>query len=297
MKNWLVAFRLRTLPLALSSIGMGAFMAAAEGKFDLAIFSLCASTTIFLQILSNLANDYGDTVNGADHAERSGPSRMVQTGAITLSQMKTAMIIFVVLSLFSGLSLLFLAFGFDWKAFLFFLAVGLGAIVAAVAYTAGKRPYGYIGLGDLSVFIFFGIVGVVGSNYLFTKSFHLDLLLPALSCGLFSVGVLNINNIRDIESDKKAGKFSVPVRIGRSAAVNYHTFIILLGVISAAVYSFINYISPLQFLFVVMLPLFGVNIKAVKNKTESEDLDPYLKQLALSTMLFVILFGIGQYPF
>ena len=297
MKKWLAAFRLRTLPLALSSIGMGSFMAASIGKFDALIFSLCASTTIFLQILSNLANDYGDTVNGADHAERSGPSRMVQSGAISLSQMKMAMIIFVLLSLVSGLSLLYVAFGVDWKAFLFFLGVGVGAIIAAIAYTAGKRPYGYIGLGDLSVFIFFGIVGVVGSNYLFTKTFNYDLLLPALSCGLFSVGVLNINNIRDIESDKKAGKYSVPVRIGRSAAVNYHTTIILLGVISAGAYSIINYNSPLQFLFVLMLPLFGVNIKAVKNKTNSKDLDPYLKQLALSTMLFVILFGIGQYPF
>lgn len=297
MKKWLAAFRLRTLPLALSSIGMGSFLAAADRKFDLRIFLLCALTTIFLQILSNLANDYGDTINGADHAERSGPIRMVQSGAISLSKMKMAIITFVLLSLISGLALLYFAFGMQWRVFLFFFVVGLGAIAAAIAYTAGKRPYGYIGLGDLSVFIFFGIVGVVGCNYLYTKTFEWDILLPSMSCGLFSVGVLNINNIRDIESDKQAGKYSVPVRIGRSAAVNYHILIILTGVASAALYSLINYNSPVQFLFVLMLPLFAMNIKAVRNKTISSELDPHLKQMALSTMLFVILFGIGNLSF
>ncbi|MEQ8925189.1 MAG: 1,4-dihydroxy-2-naphthoate polyprenyltransferase [Fulvivirga sp.] len=294
MKKWLTAFRLRTLPLALSSIGMGSFIAAAEGNFNIVIFSLCALTTIFLQILSNLANDYGDSVNGADHVERQGPSRMVQSGAISLNQMKAAMIIFVLLSLISGISLLYIAFGLNWQAFLFFFAVGIGAILAAIAYTAGRKPYGYIGLGDLSVFIFFGIVGVVGSYYLYANTFEWELLLPAISCGLFSVAVLNVNNIRDIESDKKAGKFSVPVRIGRSAAINYHVALISIGIVSACVYSVLIYTSISQFAFVIMVPLFIANIKAVKTKMNPNELDPYLKQMALSTLLFVVLFGIGQ---
>ncbi|QSE95843.1 1,4-dihydroxy-2-naphthoate polyprenyltransferase [Fulvivirga lutea] len=294
MKKWLTAFRLRTLPLALSSIGMGSFIAAAEGVFNVAIFTLCALTTIFLQILSNLANDYGDSVNGADHNERQGPSRMVQSGAITLNQMKAAMFVFVLLSLISGILLLYVSFGLNWQAFLFFFAVGIGAILAAIAYTAGRKPYGYIGLGDLSVFIFFGIVGVVGSYYLYANTFKWDLLLPAISCGLFSVAVLNVNNIRDIESDKKAGKYSVPVRIGRSAAINYHVAIIFIGVASACTYILLNYTSITQFSFVIMVPLFIANIKAVKTKMNPNELDPYLKQMALSTLLFVVLFGIGQ---
>ncbi len=165
MKVWIEAFRLRTLPLSLSCIGMAGFLAAAQNKFNGLIFFLCCTTTIFLQVLSNLANDYGDTVNGADHSERQGPKRAVQSGAISPGQMKNAIIIFVGLSLVSGIELLYSAFGFELKSFLFFLALGVLSIVAAIAYTVGKKPYGYIGLGDLSVLIFFGLVGVMGSLY------------------------------------------------------------------------------------------------------------------------------------
>lgn len=294
MKKWLSAFRLRTLPLALSSIGMGSFLAAAEGKFSWSIFSLCALTTIFLQVLSNLANDYGDTMNGADSEHREGPSRAVQSGEISIGAMKRAIAIFIGLSLMFGISLLYLAFGLNMKAFLFFFGLGVLAILAAIAYTAGRKPYGYMGLGDLSVLTFFGLVGVMGSYYLFTNTMSLDLILPAISCGLFSVAVLNVNNIRDIESDKKAGKYSIPVRIGREAAVKYHVAIIFIGVLASLVYCFINYHSWYQFAFIVVLPLFSVNIKAVKNKRSAQELDPYLKQMALSTLIFILFFGFGQ---
>ncbi|HZX72957.1 MAG TPA: 1,4-dihydroxy-2-naphthoate polyprenyltransferase [Cyclobacteriaceae bacterium] len=291
-KAWLQAFRLRTLPLALSSIGMAAFLAASAGKFNGVIFSLCCITTIFLQVLSNLANDYGDSVNGADHQGRQGPQRAVQSGAISLSQMKTAVIVFVLLSLFSGISLLWISFGSDWSAIVFFLALGLLSIAAAIAYTVGKRPYGYIGLGDLSVLIFFGVVGVMGSYYLFVHTISWKEILPALSCGLFSIAVLNVNNIRDIESDRTAGKFSIPVRIGRDKAVVYHWFLLSTGIITAIVYSLLNYHSAFQFLFLLAVPLLIKNGIAVKTKPSTE-LDPFLKQMALSTLLFVILFGVG----
>lgn len=294
MKKWLAAFRLRTLPLALSSIGMGSFLAASNGSFNVEIFSLCALTTIFLQILSNLANDYGDSVNGADHAEREGPSRAVQSGEISLSQMKMAMVIFIILSLISGISLLYVSFGLNWKIFLFFFVVGIGAILAAIAYTAGKKPYGYIGLGDISVFIFFGLVGVLGSYYLYAQSLSWQLFLPATSCGLFSVAVLNINNIRDIESDKTAGKFTIPVRIGRRAAVKYHIVLIMTGVIAAIIYTALNFESYFEFSFIAALPIFGMNIKAVRTKMKASEIDPYLKQMALATLLFVILFGLAR---
>jgi len=292
VKSWIQAFRLRTLPLALSSIAMGGFLAQAANSFQWNIFLLCVTTTIFLQILSNVANDYGDSIHGADSIDRKGPSRAVQSGAISAQQMKTAVIIFVLLSLISGVSLLLVSFGFDWNAILFFLGLGLLSIAAAVAYTVGRKPYGYFGLGDFSVLIFFGLVGVLGSYYLFTKTVSGYEILPALSCGLFSIGVLNINNIRDIESDKKAGKFSIPVRIGRDKAIVYNWILITGGLISSLVYSIINYQSPWQFLFLITLPLFIKNGVAVSRKP-SHELDPYLKQMALSTLLFVLLFGLG----
>ena len=293
MKVWLSAFRLRTLPLSLSCIGMGGFLAAAQDKFNGLIFFLCCSTTIFLQVLSNLSNDYGDTVNGVDHAERIGPQRAVQSGAISPSQMKNAIFIFVVLCLVSGIMLLYTSFGFELKSFLFFLGLGFLSIIAAIAYTVGKKPYGYIGLGDLSVLIFFGIVGVMGSQYLFTKSFSVIQILPALSCGFFSIAVLNINNIRDIDSDRSAGKFSIPVRIGKERATKYHWLLLFGGLVSTLIFVLINFHSLWQFLFLLAAPLLFFNGKKV-SALPSQELDPLLKQMALSTLLFVLLFGIGN---
>ncbi|HEY3429453.1 MAG TPA: 1,4-dihydroxy-2-naphthoate polyprenyltransferase [Cyclobacteriaceae bacterium] len=293
VKPWIKAFRLRTLPLALSCIAMGGFLAASSGAFRWDVFLLSITTTIFLQILSNLANDYGDSIHGADSAERKGPSRAVQSGAISRAQMKTAIFIFVLLCLASGISLLFISFGLNWNAILFFFGLGVLSILAAIAYTVGKKPYGYAGLGDFSVLIFFGLIGVMGSTYLFTKQVSWIQVLPAMSCGFFSMGVLNINNIRDIESDKKAGKYSIPVRIGREKAIVYHWYLILGGIISAITFVLLTYQSPWQLLFVLSVPLFIKNGLSIQSKP-SEQLDPFLKQLALSTLLFVLLFGLGQ---
>jgi 1,4-dihydroxy-2-naphthoate octaprenyltransferase len=271
---------------------MGGFLAAAADAFQADIFILCITTTIFLQILSNLANDYGDSVHGADSADRKGPSRAVQSGAISASQMKTAVVIFVLLCLASGISLLLVSFGLNWNTILFFFGLGVVSILAAMAYTMGKRPYGYIGLGDLAVLIFFGLVGVLGSYYLFVKAISWLVVLPALSCGFFSMAVLNINNIRDIESDKKAGKYSIPVRVGRQNAIYYHLFLLVAGQLSAVMFSIFTYTSPWQFLFLLTAPLFIRNGRAIATKP-SHELDPFLKQMALSTLLFVVLFGTG----
>jgi 1,4-dihydroxy-2-naphthoate octaprenyltransferase len=292
IRVWMQAFRLRTLPLALSCIAMGGFLAASANAFRLDVFLLCVLTTISLQILSNLANDYGDSIHGADSVDRVGPSRSVQRGAISSGQMKAAVIIFIFLCLCSGISLLIVSFGMNWNALLFFFGLGVLSIFAAIAYTIGKKPYGYIGLGDLSVLIFFGLVGVMGSYYLFTKEISWNELLPALSCGLFSIGVLNVNNIRDIDSDRKAGKFSIPVRIGRTNAIRYHWFLVVSGLLCAFVYNTVTFHSAWQFLFIISGPLFVYNAIAVTRKPSSE-LDPYLRQMALSTLIFVLLFGLG----
>jgi 1,4-dihydroxy-2-naphthoate octaprenyltransferase len=160
-------------------------------------------------------------------------------------------------------------------------------------YTVGRKPYGYAGLGDISVLIFFGLVGVIGSLFLFTKSIDGWSFLPAIACGLFSMGVLNINNMRDIESDRTAGKLSIPVRMGKKRAGYYHWFLLLGGLLSATIYNLLNYQSPFQFLFLLSLPLF-LSIGRAVNEKPSEELDPYLKRMALTTLLFVVLFGTGQ---
>jgi 1,4-dihydroxy-2-naphthoate octaprenyltransferase len=263
--------------------------------FSLRVFLLCAFTTIFLQVLSNLANDYGDSVHGADSQERQGPQRAVQSGVISARQMRTAMIVFALLSLFTGIWLLYEALkDASARTIGLFFGLGLCAIAAAVTYTAGKRPYGYAGLGDVSVLLFFGLLGVLGTYYLHTKSISPLLVLPALSCGFFATAVLNVNNIRDIESDRKAGKKSIPVRLGREAAVRYHWLLLGAGLLCAVAYVALTYASPWQLLFLVTLPLLGRNALAVKRNRTAADLDPYLKQMALTTLLFVLTFGLGQ---
>lgn len=293
IRDWIAAFRLRTLPLALSCILMGSFLAVGHQQFRWPVFLLAVLTTLFLQILSNLANDYGDSEHGADSADRKGPSRAVQSGKISARAMKDAIIVFSFLSLLSGLSLLYVGVE-SRKDFWIFLGLGLLCIVAAITYTVGKKPYGYAGLGDISVFIFFGWVGVMGSFYLHSHLLDWRILLPASSCGLFATAVLNINNIRDIASDQKAGKLSLPVRIGHKNAVIYHWFLLLTGMICSVLYVLMTFSSVIEWLFLLALPLFFINALAISKKKKSEELDPFLKQMALSTLAFVLLFGIGQ---
>ena len=208
--------------------------------------------------------------------------------------MKKAVIIVALLALVSGGSLLLLVFGLKQLLLLsVFFLIGLGAIWAAIKYTAGDNPYGYAGLGDISVFLFFGLVGVLGTNYLFVQSLHLMNVFPAISCGLLATGVLNVNNIRDIESDLVAGKKSIPVRIGRSNARIYHWFILIVAMVSMLVFIALNYQKPTDLLFVLAFPLFFKNGIAITKNYEAKALDPYLKQLALGTLLFVLLFGLG----
>lgn len=290
---WVSALRLRTLPLALSSIGMGSFLAASIGRFNGIVLLLAGLTTVFLQILSNLANDYGDTVNGADSEHRVGPIRAVQSGAISIAAIKSAIVVFGVLSFFAGLLLLYLSVGFGSNAFYWFLGLGLASIAAAYAYTASNRPYGYIGLGDLFVLVFFGFVGVVGTYFLQAGGFSLIVLLPALSVGLFATAVLNVNNIRDIESDRKAGKMSIPARIGRKKAVTYHWILLLVGMLAAVLYVSQLDFKPIRLLFLLSFPFFVINGIAVQRKTGPGEIDPYLKQLALTTFVFMLVFGLS----
>ncbi|MDH5381998.1 MAG: 1,4-dihydroxy-2-naphthoate octaprenyltransferase, partial [Cyclobacteriaceae bacterium] len=229
--------------------------------------------------------------NGADHQERKGPQRAVQSGAISMKAMKRAVYLFLILSFTSGISLLLWSLGLDFKTLTVFLGLGIASLAAAIFYTMGKRPYGYAGLGDISVLVFFGIIGVLGTYYLQIGTLTWPLILPALTCGLFSVGVLNLNNVRDIDSDKMAGKMSVPVRIGPANARVYHWFLLISGLLSAIVYGVFFFDNYLNWVFLVTVPLFLMNGWKLQKASNSTQIDPLLKQLALSTLLFVLLFG------
>ncbi|MCL4127050.1 UNVERIFIED_CONTAM: hypothetical protein GTU68_030886 [Idotea baltica] len=291
---WIKAFRLRTLPLALSSILLGSFLAAKQDLFSWPIFGLAILTTIFLQILSNLANDYGDFQNGADNADRIGPDRMVQSGRISKRSMLRSLYVFALLSFLSGLSLILIALsGKDLFYIVLFVGLGILSIIAAVKYTAGENPYGYRGLGDLFVFLFFGLTGVLGSYYLFTQSLDASLLLPAASIGMLSTGVLNLNNMRDSKNDQEVGKITVAVKLGKRGAKIYHCFLLIGALVCALLFSLIHFESNWQLLFFVVSPILAFHLVTVWKIREAKHFDPLLKQLAFSSLLFVLTFGIG----
>lgn len=294
IKAWLSAFRLRTLPLSLSSIFLGSFLAYHNQAFSLNILILASLTTLFLQVLSNLANDYGDTQNGADTNERIGPKRAVQSGAISQKAMFRAIVLFSAFSFISGVALLYFAFhNASLNNWLVFLGLGILAIIAAIKYTMGKNPYGYMGFGDVFVFLFFGLTGVLGTYYLHTLSFDWQILLPASTIGLLSVGVLNLNNMRDIESDRSTGKHTLVVKLGPEKARIYHISLLTFAMLCAITYNLLNLNSAFQWLFLITLPLAALNAKAVITTKNARELDPQLKKLALTTLLFALTFGIG----
>ena len=291
---WIKAFRLRTLPLALSSAILGSFLALAYGTFSWPVFILASLTTLFLQILSNLANDYGDFMHGVDNENRVGPTRITSHGLVSPRAMKIMIITFVLLALFSGSSLIIIGLeGLPVKNLAILFLLGFSAIFAAIKYTVGKKPYGYVGLGDLFVFIYFGIVGVCGTFYLHTHYFNPWVLLPASAIGLLSSGVLNLNNMRDVENDALSGKRTLVVWIGSKAAKLYHTVLIGLSFVFSTIYALKFFTSVYQYLFILTSPLFFMNVMVVIQNTEPAQLNKELKKLAFSTFAFSIAFGIG----
>jgi 1,4-dihydroxy-2-naphthoate octaprenyltransferase len=288
IKPWLIAFRLRTLPLATASILLGCGLAAMHGAHSWPVSVLAVLTAVFLQILSNLANDFGDFENGADLAGRVGPDRMVASGAIAPAAMKKAMWVFALFALASGVALLWVAFGGFTLPFLALFLLGLAAIAAAVKYTAGHNPYGYAGLGDISVLLFFGLIAVLGTYYLHVQRLQADLLLPALGMGLLSVAVLNLNNMRDRESDARAGKRTIPVRFGAQAAVRYHTLLVLTALLALLYYARGQSLQ-LHLGWVVAGSWLLLNLYKIRKVKVATDYDPFLKRTAINTLLFALL--------
>ena len=304
MTDWIKAARLRTLPLSISGIIMGSFIARwkllQNGEtWDITIFALALLVTLLYQVLSNYANDYGDGVKGTDK-NRIGEAeqRAVASGKISASQMRNAVILFALLSLVTTFYLLYKAFFPNFiNEFYTFIGLGVACILAAIGYTVGKKPYGYLGLGDLMVFIFFGLVSVCRSYFLFTKTFDWDMLLPASAIGLLSAAVLNLNNMRDIENDEKSGKKTLALRLGFKNAMIYEMVILMLPPILVLIYMMMNGLQEQGkyyafIFFITVFPLTALRRKMMEVK-EPKELDPFLKQLGIITLLMSVLVAFG----
>ncbi len=294
IKTWISAFRLRTLPLAFSCIIMGSALADYYGYFRIEIFILALLTTLSLQILANLANDFGDFHHGVDNSSRIGPDRVMQQGLVTKNQMITMMLIFTGLSSIFGVWLIIKGVvGHYSGSGVILAALGLGAIAASLKYTVGNNPYGYVGFGDFFVFLFFGLVGVTGVYFLHTNTYDIKMLLPAVSIGLLSTGVLNINNMRDREQDELHGKLTLAVKLGDTNARLYHLIIMGMSVVSIILFTDFYILSPFRFLFMLIYPFIIYQAIRIKLTRDNATLDPHLKLLSLSTFALSILYWIG----
>ena len=289
IREWILAARLRTIPLSISGIFIGSSAAYYKGTFDYAIFFLAILTTISYQVLSNFANDYGDGVKGTDD-NRIGPKRAVQSGKIGIKKMKKGIVFTASIALCLTFVLVIISFKQDLLNLFLFILLGILAVVSAIKYTVGKNPYGYMGFGDFFVFIFFGLVSVLGSNFLYTSSFNVFLFYPACTIGLLSVGVLNLNNMRDLDNDLKSKKNTIAVKLGVAKSKIYHFLLILSSVIVILAFQlslnsnsiFFNCLigSNVLWLLIHLIKIYDIH--------ESEKFDVFLKPLALSTFFYSI---------
>lgn len=292
VKMWVETARPKTLPLAAASIIMGAALAYWDHKFSWQISLLCLITTLLLQILSNFANDYGDHQKGSDTAERIGPLRGIQHGVISAQQLKKGLIAVILASLFFGFLLIGIAYQ-SYADLLAFSLLGGLAIIAAITYTVGAKPYGYMGLGDISVLLFFGILGVCGTYYLQTHQLNLMIFLPALATGLFATAVLNINNLRDIEQDRKAGKNTLAVRLGAKNGRIYHCTLLAVGALCYVIFALANFHHLLSFIFLLAYPLLVKHALYVYRSQDPLLLRPMLGQMSMLALLTNLLFSFG----
>jgi 1,4-dihydroxy-2-naphthoate octaprenyltransferase len=298
MKHWIQAARLRTLPLSVSGIIVGSFYAMSQALFNWNIVILALLTTLGFQVLSNFANDYGDGIKGTDNEDRVGPKRAIQSGVISPKEMKNALIITSLLTLVSAIALIYVAFKDHNLLFSFiYLLLGILAIAAAIRYTVGNSAYGYRGFGDLFVFIFFGLVSTLGIYFMFAKEMDWVLILPATSIGFLSVAVLNLNNMRDEESDRKSNKNTIVVKMGAENAKVYHYFLVISAMILIVGFSYFKDFTFDQYLYVIaFIPLLK-HLKTVYTNKNPKELDPELKKVALGTFALSVLLSLSMIYF
>lgn len=294
LKMWWETARPKTLPLALASIFTGSalgYWANPQG-FNGLVMALCLLTTILLQVLSNFANDYGDHQKGSDTEERIGPLRGIQKGAISAKELKWGLILMVMASFLSGSFLIGIAYE-NLSDLFAFAGLGILAIVAAITYTVGVKPYGYMGLGDISVLVFFGLLGVGGTYYLQTHSIASHIILPAIGFGLLASAVLNINNLRDIEQDAKASKNTLAVRLGAYKGRVYHCILLSVAALCYLAFAVATAISWTNYLFVLAMPLLAKHAIFVYRSQQPSELRPMLAQMSMISLLINILFSLG----
>ena len=291
---WISAFRPHTLFLAAAGVILGSGLALHVGRFDLTTAILTLNTALLLQLLSNLANDLGDYVQGADKTGgRIGPIRSVQSGKISPYQMKIGIGITTLITMFSGLVLLLRLFHtIGLIVVVVFLIVGALSLFSALFYTLGERPYGYKGWGDFFAFLFFGPIAVMGTYYLQTLIVDFRSVLPSIGMGLLSAMILNVNNMRDIDNDAYSNKRTIPVRLGLKRAKVYHSTLMLTMYACFLIYSFMYAITPwYRFAYIIVyLLLFAILMQILKK--EGKELDPYLRKTALSAFVLSILFSV-----
>ena len=291
MKHWIQAARLRTLPLSISGILVASAYAYYQHTFNWIIFILALLTTLSFQILSNFANDYGDGIKGTD-ANRIGEKRLVASGDITSAQMKQAIITNGIIAFVLAIALIYFAFGQENFVYsLTFLVLGIASISAAIKYTVGNNAYGYSGFGDVFVFLFFGLVAVIGSNFLYSKSIDFKLFLPAIAIGMLSTAVLNLNNMRDVENDRIANKNTLIVKFGLKFGLWYQRILIFIPIVLYVVFlfGFNNKLSGFTLLFIYLAISHHLTITKI---VDPKDFDPHLKKVALSTFLFAVLLSL-----
>ncbi len=305
IKPWLIAARLRTLPLAVSGILLGTSIAQLRKPIDISVVLLAVLTAVLLQILSNFANDYGDFVKGTD-SKADRQDRALASGAIDVLQMKRAVFFTGFLAFLFGISLIYRSYVLNFLTLdsaYFLFGMGLFSLAAAVLYTIGKRAYGYSGWGDFFVFIFFGLLPVLGMSLLLGVAWNLEAYLGGCGLGFLSVGVLNLNNYRDIDTDKENGKITLAVRFGPKKTLWYHRFLLIFG-FGGVFLSFALYVKSLFDLggdssnlelflvFGVFSPI-AVFLARYFSETklllpgDREGLNKQLKNLSLTTMLLV----------
>ncbi|MBR2194804.1 MAG: 1,4-dihydroxy-2-naphthoate octaprenyltransferase [Salinivirgaceae bacterium] len=292
IKSWIEAARLRTLPLSVSGIIVGCGMAFADNSFNGLLLALLLATTILLQVLGNFANDLGDFQHGTDNDSRVGPKRTLQGGGLTVGEMKRGIVIMIVLSLVVGITMLCVSFGIS-IGFWVFVAIGLAAIVAAIRYTMGRNPFGYRGLGDLMVLIFFGFATVTGSYFIMTHHVTIDSILMGTAIGFMSVGVLNVNNLRDCESDRESGKVTIVVKLGIRFGQIYHFVLCLSAIVLIAVTLVIEKRAVGMLWLLLPTILLIMHSLRVLRASDVKTLDPELKKLSLTTLLMSVLYVVA----
>ncbi len=295
ISTWVSAMRLRTLPLSIAGIIIAGCLAHYNGVFRWDIFILAILTTLSFQILSNLANDYGDGVKGTDNEERIGPVRAIQSGEISPEELINAIKLNIIISIVFAFALIFCAFGVKhFFLTLFFFLLAIGSIVAAIRYTMGYNAYGYKGLGDIFVFTFFGLASVIGCYVLFAKQIDHVTFLPAFTIGLLSTAVLNLNNMRDRLTDEKSNKITLAVKLGENKVKLYHNFLIFGAIILSGLFGILYYTSPYNLIFMIAYVPLLLHLKRINNNQDPKLLDSELKKLALTTVLLAVLMGIGH---